>query len=96
MVVQTTTALASGQFSEKMGSLEAEKSRLHESLNRTTHDYGRLLELSENLTEQLEDKSLSFIQLEKDNQVRKIYYSKTLNKVLAPSLFCLLIHYDVC
>ena len=79
MVVQTTTALASGQFSEKMGSLEAEKSRLHESLNRTTHDYGRLLELSENLTEQLEDKSLSFIQLEKDNQVRIMYYSKILN-----------------
>ena len=69
MVVQTTTALASGQFSEKLGSLEAEKSRLHESLNRTTHDYGRLLELSENLTEQLEDKSLSFIQLEKNYHV---------------------------
>ena len=58
MVVQTTTALASGQFSEKLGSLEAEKSRLHESLNRTTHDYGRLLELSESLTQQL--KSLEF------------------------------------
>ena len=69
MVVQTTTALASGQFSEKMGSLEAEKSRLSESLNRTTHDYGRLLELSENLTEQLEQKSMSFIQLEKDYHV---------------------------
>ena len=70
MVVQTSTALASGQFSEKLGSLEAEKSRLHESLNRTTHDYGRLLELSENLTQQLEDKSLSFIQLEKNYHVR--------------------------
>ena len=69
MVVQTTTALASGQFSEKMGSLEAEKTRLNESLNRTTYDYSRLLELSENLTEQLEDKSLSFIQLEKDYNV---------------------------
>ena len=69
MVVQTTTALASGQFSEKMGSLEAEKSRLSESLNRTTHDYGRLLELSENLTEQLEQKSMSFIQLEKECHV---------------------------
>ena len=69
MVVQTTTALASGQFSEKMGSLEAEKTRLNESLNRTTHDYSRLLELSENLTEQLEDKSLSFIQLEKEYNV---------------------------
>ena len=74
MVVQTTTALASGQFSEKMGSLEAEKSRLCESLNRTTHDYGRLLELSENLTQQLEDKSLSFIQLEKNHQVNNIFY----------------------
>ena len=69
MVVQTTTALASGQFSEKMGSLEAEKTRLNESLNRTTYDYSRLLELSENLTEQLEEKSLSFIQLEKDYNV---------------------------
>ena len=69
MVVQTTTALASGQFSEKMGSLEAEKTRLNESLNRTTYDYSRLLELSENLTEQLEDKSLSFIQLEKEYKV---------------------------
>ena len=69
MVVQTTTALASGQFSEKMGSLEAEKTRLNESLNRTTYDYSRLLELSENLTEQLEDKSLSFIQLEKEYNV---------------------------
>jgi len=71
MVVQTTTALASGQFSEKMGSLEAEKTRLYESLNRTTHDYSRLLELSENLTEQLDDKSLSFIELEKDYRIRK-------------------------
>ena len=70
MVVQTTTALASGQFSEKMGSLEAEKTRLNESLSRTTHDYSRLLELSENLTEQLEDKSLSFIQLDKESRVR--------------------------
>ena len=69
MVVQTTTALASGQFSEKLGSLEAEKSRLSASLNRRTHDYGRLLELSENLTQQLEDKSLSFIQLEKNYHV---------------------------
>ena len=69
MVVQTTTALASGQFSEKMGSLEAEKTRLSESLTRTTHDYGRLLELSENLTEQLEEKSMSFIQLEKEHHV---------------------------
>ena len=74
MVVQTSTALASGQFSEKLGSLEAEKSRLHESLNRTTHDYGRLLELSENLTEQLEDKSLSFIQLEKNYHVSFVFF----------------------
>ena len=79
MVVQTTTALASGQFSEKMGSLEAEKSRLCESLNRTTHDYGRLLELSENLTQQLEDKSLSFIQLEKNHQVSNILFTDCLS-----------------
>ena len=69
MVVQTATALASGQFSEKMGSLEAEKAHLKDSLNRNTHDYGKLLELSENLTERLEDKSLSFIQLDKEYKV---------------------------
>ena len=69
MVVQTTTALASGQFTEKLGSLEAQKVKLNDSLNRTNHDYSRLLELSENLTEQLEDKSISYIQLEKDYKV---------------------------
>ena len=69
MVVQTTTALASGQFTEKLGSLEAQKIKLNDSLNRTNHDYSRLLELSENLTEQLEDKSISYIQLEKDYKV---------------------------
>ena len=69
MVVQTTTALASGQFTEKLGSLEAQKVKLNNSLNRTNHDYSRLLELSENLTEQLEDKSISYIQLEKDYKV---------------------------
>ena len=69
MVVQTTTALASGQFTEKLGSLEAQKVKLNDSLNRTNHDYSRLLELSENLTEQLEEKSVSYIQLEKDYKV---------------------------
>ncbi len=69
MVVQTTTALASGQFTEKLGSLEAQKVKLNDSLNRTNHDYSRLLELSENLTEQLEEKSISYIQLEKDFKV---------------------------
>ena len=69
MVVQTTTALASGQFTEKLGSLEAQKIKLNDSLNRTNHDYSRLLELSENLTEQLEEKSISYIQLEQDYKV---------------------------
>ena len=69
MVVQTTTALASGQFTEKLGSLEAQKVKLNDSLNRTNHDYSRLLELSENLTEQLEEKSISYIQLEQDYKV---------------------------
>ena len=69
MVVQTTTALASGQFTEKLGSLEAQKVKLNNSLNRTNHDYSRLLELSENLTEQLEEKSISYIQLEQDYKV---------------------------
>ena len=69
MVVQTTTALASGQFTERLGSLEAQKIKLNDSLNRTNHDYSRLLELSENLTEQLEEKSISYIQLEQDYKV---------------------------
>ena len=72
MVVKTTTALATGQLSDKIGCLNADKARLNESLNRTTHDYSRLLELSENLTDQLEAKSISFVQMENDYKVMVI------------------------
>ena len=109
MMVQTATALAAGELSDKIGNLQSEKDQLkvslycsnifpfkttvvvtnllnigstfQESLTRQTTDYSRLLKMSEDLTDQLEEKQLANIELEKNLQTARYDYAQLKNDV---------------
>ena len=51
------------------------------SLNRTTTDYSKLLKMSEELTEQLEEKQLANIELEKNLQTARYDFAQLKNDV---------------
>jgi len=83
MMVQTSTALATGQLSDRIGDLQNEKEQLRESLTRTTTDYSKLLKLSEDLTEQLEFKTIANIELEKSLQTSRNDFTQLKSDVAA-------------
>ena len=56
-------------------------STFQESLTRQTTDYSRLLKMSEDLTDQLEEKQLANIELEKNLQTARYDYAQLKNDV---------------
>ena len=73
---QETQTEGAQDASDHLVHLTTENQRLEQSLNKATGDCARLLQLSENLTDQLEGKSLSFIELEKSLQFEKQNYQQ--------------------